>query len=194
MALRTVIGLDCEVRHCQEIQKHYWDEYQDYVARKPMTGEERSLLRRWVFQGNSVYDTPDGRRADVYGYPMAFIDAYREDFLRSIGDRHPSPELLEDDSEPSRESDSELWSRTPEEVRQYIRGLRNRITALMSYLAVDEDLCDVQDYLDRYERNAFQDTYWRDTAQDWPRPERAQERSESAVNPDELLQSAEDEE
>lgn len=173
MALRTVIFSDPEAKQYQEIQNHCWREYRDYIAHKPMTEEERCLLRRWVFQGNSVYDTPDGRRTDAYGYPLSFIDARREDYLRSIGDS-PVPELLEDDSEPPRRSDSALWSETPEEVRQYIRGLRNRITALMSCLAEEEDLSSVQEYIGRYEQDAFTDTFWRDTVQDRPGAQEAQ--------------------
>lgn len=168
MALRTIMSWDPEAGHYQNLQKHHWEEYRDYIARKPMTDEERTRLRLWVFQGHGVYETPDGRK-DAHGYQMSYIDAYREDFIRRSGAQNPVPERLAGSPDGSEQSDLDLWDETPEEVRKYIRGLRSRITALMSYMR-EEDFYDAQLYLRNYEENAFTDTYWCDSLQAWPKP------------------------
>ena len=42
-------------------QEFLWDEYQDYIAKKPMTPYERRLVREWVKDGNSVYGCTQSR-------------------------------------------------------------------------------------------------------------------------------------
>ena len=39
------------------IKNHLWDEYREYVDKYPLSGYERRLLRGWVKDGHSVYET-----------------------------------------------------------------------------------------------------------------------------------------
>lgn len=52
-------------------------ELRGYEKATPMTEEERSALRDWVEDGNSVHDNPAGTFLKN-GRPMDFLDAYRE--------------------------------------------------------------------------------------------------------------------
>ena len=56
-----------------------WEEYQDYIAHKPMTAYERRLVRNWVKEGNSVYGCTQSRYFGESTYPMEFLEVYRSD-------------------------------------------------------------------------------------------------------------------
>ena len=60
-------------------QEFLWDEYQDYIAKKPMTPYERRLVREWVKDGNSVYGCTQSRYYGESAYPMEFLEVYRSD-------------------------------------------------------------------------------------------------------------------
>ena len=62
-----------------ELQKYIWNEYKQYIKNTPMTSYERSLLRKWVNEGHSVYQDPGSKYlCDPYP-PRSFLEAYRED-------------------------------------------------------------------------------------------------------------------
>ena len=78
-----------------------WEEYQDYIAQKPMTAYERRLVRNWVKEGNSVYGCTQSRYFGESTYPMEFLEVYRSD--RAI--------------------DKELQGKTPLEREAYLKDL-----------------------------------------------------------------------
>ena len=82
-------------------QEFLWDEYQDYIAKKPMTPYERRLVREWVKDGNSVYGCTQSRYYGESAYPMEFLEVYRSD--RAI--------------------DKELQGKTPQEREAYLKDL-----------------------------------------------------------------------
>ena len=82
-------------------QEFLWDEYQDYIAKKPMTPYERRLVRKWVKEGNSVYGCTQSRYYGESAYPMEFLEVYRSD--RAI--------------------DKELQGKTPQERETYLKDL-----------------------------------------------------------------------
>ena len=82
-------------------QEFLWDEYQDYIAKKPMTPYERRLVREWVKEGNSVYGCTQSRYYGESAYPMEFLEVYRSD--RAI--------------------DKELQGKTPQEREAYLKDL-----------------------------------------------------------------------
>lgn len=82
-------------------QEFLWDEYQDYIAKKPMTPYERRLVRKWVKEGNSVYGCTQSRYYGESAYPMEFLEVYRSD--RAI--------------------DKELQGKTPQEREAYLKDL-----------------------------------------------------------------------
>ena len=82
-------------------QEFLWDEYRDYIAKKPMTAYERRLVRNWVKDGNSVYGCKESRYYGESAYPLDFLDVYRCD----------------------REIDQELRKKTPEERDAYLKEL-----------------------------------------------------------------------
>ena len=82
-------------------QEFLWDEYQDYIAKKPMTPYEHRLVRKWVKEGNSVYGCTQSRYYGESAYPMEFLEVYRSD--RAI--------------------DKELQGKTPQEREAYLKDL-----------------------------------------------------------------------
>ena len=82
-------------------QDYLRDEYQDYIAQKPMTAYERRLVRNWVKAGNSVYGCTQSRYYGESAYPMEFLEVYRSD----------------------REIDRELQGKTSREKEAYLKEL-----------------------------------------------------------------------
>lgn len=67
------------MENTDNIQEHFWEEYNEYISRTPMTPYERRLLRKWVSECHSVYQDPGSRYlCDPYP-PRPFLEAYRED-------------------------------------------------------------------------------------------------------------------
>lgn len=61
-----------------ERQRFLEQELKTYERATPMTDEERTVLRSWVRDGNSVHEnTSDARGED--GRPMDFLEVYRQD-------------------------------------------------------------------------------------------------------------------
>lgn len=66
-------------RLTQIVQERYWEEYREYISEMPMSSYERSMLRKWVSEGHSVYDDPGSRYLLTSCYPRPFLEVYRED-------------------------------------------------------------------------------------------------------------------
>lgn len=62
----------------KERQRLLMQELKAYEKSTPMNDEERSALRDWVREGNSVHENPSDARCEN-GRPMDFLDVYRED-------------------------------------------------------------------------------------------------------------------
>lgn len=118
-------------------QDYLWDEYQDYIAQKPMTAYERRLVRNWVKAGNSVYGCTQSRYYGESAYPMEFLEVYRSD----------------------REIDRELQGKTSREKEAYLKEL----LGFVEETAEEKAMCEakaktpapVNDHIRKLERELF---------------------------------------
>ena len=62
-------------------QEYLENQYKEYVKSKNMTSRERTALREWVADGNSVYNNPMGLWKDGF-HPAEFLEVYRDEGLR----------------------------------------------------------------------------------------------------------------
>lgn len=75
-------------------QEYLENQYKEYVKSKNMTSRERTALREWVADGNSVYNNPMGLWKDGF-HPAEFLEVYRdEEYIEehtqgmSVGERN----------------------------------------------------------------------------------------------------------
>lgn len=124
-------------------QEYLWDEYQDYIAQKPMTPYERRLVRKWVKDGNSVYGCMQSKYYGESAYPMEFLEVYRMDRAidRDLQGKTPKEreaylkELLGYKEEPAEERElREAKARTPEPVAGHIRKLERELFHLWAFV------------------------------------------------------------
>ena len=100
-------------------QEFLWDEYQDYIAKKPMTPYERRLVREWVKDGNSVYGCTQSRY-------------YGESALK---------DLLGYQEEPAEEKElRKAKAATPEPVNAHIRKLERELFHIWAFI-IEKGLC-----------------------------------------------------
>lgn len=130
-------------------QDFLWDEYQDYIAQKPMTAYERRLVRNWVKAGNSVYDCKQSRYYGESAYPMEFLEVYRGDreIDRDLQGKTPKEkeaylkELLGYTEETAEEKAlREAKEKTPESVSEHIRKLERELFHTWAFI-MGEGLC-----------------------------------------------------
>ena len=118
-------------------QDYLWDEYQDYIAQKPMTAYERRLVRNWVKAGNSVYGCTQSRYYGESAYPMEFLEVYRSD----------------------REIDREFQGKTSREKEAYLKELFGFVEETAEEKAMREAKAKtpapVNDHIRKLERELF---------------------------------------
>ena len=124
-------------------QDYLWDEYQDYIAQKPMTAYERRLVRNWVREGNSVYGCMQSRYYGESAYPMEFLEVYRMDrsIDKELVGKTPREreaylkDLLGYQEEPAEEKElREAKAVTPELVNDHIRKLERELFHTWAYI------------------------------------------------------------
>lgn len=140
-------------------QDYLWDEYRDYIAKKPMTAYERRLVRNWVKQGNSVYECTQSRYYGESAYPMEFLEVYRMD--RAVSEDLQGKTIQEKDrylrgltgysDEPKasrilREAKSE----TPEPVNRHIRQLERQLCHLWAYITEEGLYTEAMEYVNEH--------------------------------------------
>jgi hypothetical protein len=140
-------------------QDYLWDEYQDYIAQKPMTPYERRLVRRWVKEGNSVYECTQSKYYGESAYPMEFLEVYRADreIDRDLRGKSPKEreEYLKDllgyrEDPPEEKALREAKPNTPEPVNGYIRKLEREMFHLWSFV-MQEGFCqEATEYLNEH--------------------------------------------
>lgn len=130
-------------------QEFLWDEYQDYIAKKPMTPYERSLVRKWVKEGNSVYGCTQSRYYGESAYPMEFLEVYRSDRAidKELQGKTPQEretylkDLLGYQEETAEEKElREAKDATPGPVNAHIRKLERELFHIWAFI-IEEGLC-----------------------------------------------------
>ena len=130
-------------------QEFLWDEYQDYIAKKPMTPYERRLVREWVKDGNSVYGCTQSRYYGESAYPMEFLEVYRSDRAidKELQGKTPQEreaylkDLLGYQEEPAEEKElRKAKAATPEPVNAHIRKLERELFHIWAFI-IEEGLC-----------------------------------------------------
>ena len=143
-------------------QEYLWDEYQDYIATKPMTAYERRLVRKWVKEGNSVYDCRDSRYYGENAYPMEFLEMYRMDreIDRALQGKTPKErvaylkELLGYDDEPAEEKVlREARDKTPEIIIDHIRKLQRELFHLWVFIDEEGLRSEATEYMEEHKDN-----------------------------------------
>lgn len=61
------------------LQELHEQEYKEYIHTVPLSRYEQHLLRKWVAEGHSVYESAGSRYLPDFYPPRTFIDCYRED-------------------------------------------------------------------------------------------------------------------
>lgn len=121
-----------------------WIEYENYIHENKLTKYERQLLRKWVRDGHSVYETVESEYLPGPAYPpMDFIDAYRLDrsiredlrgltkdekdaYFKSLyGYAEPTPEEIEME---------EAKKNTPKLIEDRVRQLERDFFHLTAYV------------------------------------------------------------
>ena len=60
-------------------EKEYLEkQYSEYIKGRAMTARERNALKKWVADGNSVYDNPMGLWKDSFT-PAEFLNVFRDE-------------------------------------------------------------------------------------------------------------------
>ena len=130
-------------------QEFLWDEYQDYIAKKPMTPYERRLVRNWVKEGNSVYGCTQSRYYGESAYPMEFLEVYRSDRAidKELQGKTPQEreaylkDLLGYQEEPAEEKElRKAKAATPEPVNAHIRMLERELFHIWAFI-IEKGLC-----------------------------------------------------
>jgi hypothetical protein len=130
-------------------QEFLWDEYQDYIAKKPMTPYERRLVREWVKDGNSVYGCTQSRYYGESAYPMEFLEVYRSDRAidKELQGKTPQEreaylkDLLGYQEEPAEEKElRKAKAATPEPVNAHIRKLEWELFHIWAFI-IEKGLC-----------------------------------------------------
>ena len=130
-------------------QEFLWDEYQDYIAKKPMTPYERRLVRKWVKEGNSVYGCTQSRYYGESAYPMEFLEVYRLDRAidKELQGKTPQEretclkDLLGYQEETAEEKElREAKDATPGPVNAHIRKLERELFHIWAFI-IEEGLC-----------------------------------------------------
>ena len=130
-------------------QEFLWDEYQDYIAKKPMTPYERRLVRKWVKEGNSVYGCTQSRYYGESAYPMEFLEVYRSDraIHKELQGKTPQEretylkDLLGYQEETAEEKElREAKDATPGPVNAHIRKLERELFHIWAFI-IEEGLC-----------------------------------------------------
>ena len=139
---------------CEITKKYLWDEYKEYVDKYPLTKYERRLLRQWVKDGHSVYETVDSFYLPGPAWPpMDFIDAHRLDHeLREAmkGMKKAEREkylkdyigFVEDD--PVLETAEQKLQR----AKTHINDLEKRLFLLWEYLMTEDLWAEAEEYLE----------------------------------------------
>ncbi len=140
-------------------QEFLWDEYQDYIAKKPMTPYERRLVRKWVKEGNSVYECTQSRYYGESAYPMEFLEMYRMDreIDRDLQGKTPKEReeylkhLFYYDEEPDDEKAlREAKPETPEVVSEYIRKLEREAFHLFAFIMGEGLYQEAMEYVNKH--------------------------------------------
>ena len=130
-------------------QEFLWDEYQDYIAKKPMTPYEHRLVRKWVKEGNSVYGCTQSRYYGESAYPMEFLEVYRSDRAidKELQGKTPQEreaylkDLLGYQEEPAEEKElREAKAATPGPVNAHTRKLERELFHIWAFI-IEEGLC-----------------------------------------------------
>ena len=130
-------------------QEFLWDEYQDYIAKKPMTPYERRLVREWVKEGNSVYGCTQSRYYGESAYPMEVLEVYRSDRAidKELQGKTPQEreaylkDLLGYQEEPAEEKElRKAKAATPEPVNAHIRMLERELFHIWAFI-IEKGLC-----------------------------------------------------
>jgi hypothetical protein len=130
-------------------QEFLWDEYQDYIAKKPMTPYEHRLVRKWVKEGNSVYGCTQSRYYGESAYPMEFLEVYRSDRAidKELQGKTPQEreaylkDLLGYQEEPAEEKElRKAKAATPEPVNAHIRKLERELFHIWAFI-IEKGLC-----------------------------------------------------
>ena len=130
-------------------QEFLWDEYQDYIAKKPMTPYEHRLVRKWVKEGNSVYGCTQSRYYGESAYPMEFLEVYRSDRAidKELQGKTPQEretylkDLLGYQEETAEEKElREAKDATPGPVNAHIRKLERELFHIWAFI-IEEGLC-----------------------------------------------------
>ena len=130
-------------------QEFLWDEYQDYIAKKPMTPYERRLVREWGKDGNSVYGCTQSRYYGESAYPMEFLEVYRSDRAidKELQGKTPQEreaylkDLLGYQEEPAEEKElRKAKAATPEPVNAHIRMLERELFHIWAFI-IEKGLC-----------------------------------------------------
>lgn len=125
------------------------EEYKDYIARTPMSRYERKLLRRWVSEGHSVYESP-GSQYLCSRYPESdFLETYREDRKIKEALRGKSPSECErylkeymgwddDTTEPEH---------TLKDAQKYIREIEHDLFYLWEFICHEGLWAEADEYI-----------------------------------------------
>ena len=140
-------------------QEFLWDEYQDYIAQKPMTAYERRLVRNWVKEGNSVYGCRQSRYYGESAHPMEFLEVYRSDRAidKELQGKTPQEresylkDLLGYQEEPAEEKElREAKAKTPEPVNAHIRKLERELFHTWAFIMEEGLYSEASEYVNEH--------------------------------------------
>ena len=135
-----------------------WDEYKEYIEKYPLSGYERRLLRGWVKEGHSVYETVESAYLPGPAYPpMDFIGAYRLD--RELREdmkgmtRNEKEKYLKDYTgyEDVPEKKEEPAEEKLQRATKHIQELEHELFYLWNYLGQEGLWSEAKAYLEDYE-------------------------------------------
>ena len=140
-------------------QDYLWDEYQDYIAQKPMAAYERRLVRKWVKEGNSVYGCMQYRYYGESAYPMEILEVYRSDRAidKDLQGKTPQEreaylkDLLGYQEETAEEKEMrEAKARTPEPVNAHIRKLERELFHTWAFIMEEGLYSEALEYVNEH--------------------------------------------
>ena len=140
-------------------QEFLWDEYQDYIAKKPMTPYEHRLVRKWVKEGNSVYGCTQSRYYGESAYPMEFLEVYRSDRAidKELQGKTPQEreaylkDLLGYQEEPAEEKElREAKAATPGPVNAHIRKLERELFHISAFIIEEGQCSEAMEYVNEH--------------------------------------------
>ena len=140
-------------------QEFLWDEYQDYIAKKPMTPYEHRLVRKWVKEGNSVYGCTQSRYYGESAYPMEFLEVYRLDRAidKELQGKTPQEreaylkDLLGYQEEPAEEKElREAKAATPGPVNAHIRKLERELFHIWAFIMEEGLYSEAMEYVNEH--------------------------------------------